>query len=386
MARQFVRRLVIFATPIIIALCALFGMGLYLGDALPESVVVQLQDRSETVIYGGIDFGSMYHLKVLGANHYHPRLLIIGSSRVHTMGTFIVDDTADLYNAWLPGMNPGHAIHLMRSLDAEALPETIIWAIDHRFFSPQTELGTPPQNAADLDFQHMLKRTIIAGITLSRLIVTRSPLLQNVRSQTEPSSGFAAIGIDAQQGRTSLLARGAAFIGQSSIESYYAKLPEVRINEAGTAQFVPGDRVDETKLAVIHETLSFAQEHGIAVIGYLPAYSPLSYSQLRDNADYRYLSQIESVVAPIFRSYGFQFYDLTDPAQIPLSADEFIDGVHLTPRANLKLYRHLLLLVPEELEQFSSLDRLNQFLNSTQDPFLLDYYRSFSAVSSTASE
>jgi len=380
MIRRFLLRLSLFLLPVFIAILMVMAGGLFLGDALPISVILQRQDSPLPVVFGGVEMDSRGAYKANAIQHRLPEFLIMGSSRVHMMMPALVDDANLFYNSWIPGFNSALALELLQSIPPEHLPKVLLWSIDHRYFLAG-ERGSPSDfYMPNIDFQPMLSHSIISELNALNAFRQRSTAVGNLFDGTEPLLGWSAIASNARLGLTGFLNHGELFSGKSQIGAFYDMSAEERHNgyresfDRREVQFAIGDGISSEKLDVLRQVLDFAHQHNIMVVGMLSPFSPMSYAWLQESDDFDYMAQIASVVTPIFGEYGFSFFDFTNPASIPLEDSDFLDAYHITPYGNLTLYRQLLIALPEVFAPYSSLERIDQLLENTDDPFLLNYY------------
>ena len=381
MIRRFLLRLSLFLLPVFIAILMVMAGGLFLGDALPISVILQRQDSPLPVVFGGVDMDNTGTYKANAIQHRLPEFLIMGSSRVHTMSPALVDDASLFYNGWIPNFNSALALELLQIIPPEHLPKVLLWSIDHRYFLAG-EAGSPSDlHMPNIDFQIMLRRSI-AGDMRSLYSVQRRPLaMRNIVEGTEPLLGWQAIASNGRLGQAGFLNHGELFPGQNQIRSFNdLSVEERHANYRESFDLRKGpfaidnDGISNEKLDQLRQVLDFAHQHNIMVVGMLSPFSPMSYAWLQESDDFDYMAQIASVVTPIFGEYGFSFFDFTNPASIPLEDSDFIDTLHMTAHANLALYRQLLIALPEVFAPYSSLERIDQLLENTDDPFLLNYY------------
>ncbi|SHI95616.1 hypothetical protein SAMN02745671_02222 [Anaerovibrio lipolyticus DSM 3074] len=98
--------------------------------------------------------------------------------------------------------------------------------------------------------------------------------------------------------------------------------------ETGTARFEWGANVDLKTLTKLDALLAYCAEKGIYVIGFSPPFAPSVISAMYDSGKYLYLPEIAIQCTPLFKKYGFEFYDYLDISGIGASDDNFLDGFH----------------------------------------------------------
>lgn len=379
MARQFLVRLVVFSVPILIIVLLILGSGFYFGDTIPTWRIVQLQDRDEPVVYGGVNYATDFTYKVNLVRHRKPEVVILGSSRSNALGPFLVDTPDFMVNAWTGGMPAEYAMLFLEAIDQENPPKVLLWCIDQRFFVGD-ELDSPPY-IGEYDFQGMVSNSVQADLDFLQTLREQRTIPPNLIERTEPFLDFSAFGIDSLRGNPGFLNHGEVYSGQNGISNYENSTAARRHSrhrrafEARELQYRPGRTISAHSLDVITAVLDYAQQKNIYVIGYVSPFSPFSYSWFSETNDFEYLDQIEAEAEPIFERFGYRFFDFTDPSSIPLTDADFLDSYHLTQGASIRLYQKMLAAVPEILGTYSSNDRLDDLLAASEgDPFLLAYY------------
>src|SRR5262249_47987942 len=122
--------------------------------------------------------------------------------------------------------------------------------------------------------------------------------------------------------------------------------------------FLPGDHVAEGHLQRLVQMLQFCQERGISVIGFMPPYAPTVYSRMMAEGNQAYIPQLEARLPTIFATYGFAFYDFTDPKPLGLEDEDFYDGWHSSEYGALQMYISMLRGSPDILGKYSDLNTL----------------------------
>ncbi len=378
--KQFLKTLLLFVTPLVAVLALIVGLGVYIGDALPISVAIQMLDTDEPVVYGAFEANrdEAFAFRLRSIQHVQPDVLFMGSSRIYSYGPYLIDEPYEMYNAWIASFDHEEVQYYLDNLDASDAPDVMLWCLDQSFFSPNSFVNTEPPYIGDIDFQTMLQRSVDMSMEMMRFVDTRG---SNILSGTEPQFGFKAVGLRAMIGDTAVLNNGEIFQSVRARRRLETVTIEERSQfhrrrfEARAQQWVNGDRIAEENAAVVEAILDRAVELEMQVVGCLPPFSNLSYEWLTTSGDHTYLADVPDFTAAIFEQYGFPLFDFTDPATLPLGDEHFLDAWHITPYLTTEIYLMMLRETPDILGPYSSVERLENLLaESEEDPFFARYY------------
>ena len=86
--------------------------------------------------------------------------------------------------------------------------------------------------------------------------------------------------------------------------------------------------------------MSACKSRNIYVIGVEPPFAPEVYEKMVAMPDqYGYLAQITPDASAVFKKYGFEFYDYTDPLSVGITDKDMMDSVHTTERGSFVVLR-----------------------------------------------
>lgn len=382
--RRFIALLILFVVPLAGVVAAIVAVGWHYGDLWPLEQVVAAQLADETVLlsYEGLFQATLLDFRVRSIRVRQPSLLLVGPSLLDSYDPLLADDPDDFYNAWIPGVTPNILSFMLRQLPDDALPDTILWSLDRRFFAdeqPSTSesILVPPATTLTSLFTDAFgaTRTLVEGFS------TGSVSYWSLRSRREPYFAQQVIGAGGLAEELMLGPYGEKRYGGFITQKLWAmdaRAYEARLLDQAQRQIatLPAARrpVPE-RYALIDETLAYARQRGITVIGLLPPVSDVVIEQLtlegRPEMANSFLDLPD--LEPLFAAHGFRFFDLTRSATVEgLTDRHFFDAWHPLPQGATLTYRQLLANAPEVLGQYSDLPRLEALLASSQDdPFML---------------
>jgi hypothetical protein len=151
---------------------ALTGFLIYSGEAMPLSMVVQMQMGEEPVLYRPRYGNRDLQFKLLATNTRQPDIVAVGSSRIlQFRSIFFNRNTRVFYNAAGPAWQLEHVAALVEGL--EYTPRILIISLDQPWFNdayPGDPFQPSLEPTSDFDQIFMVNRSVIqsAGTGLWR--------------------------------------------------------------------------------------------------------------------------------------------------------------------------------------------------------------------------
>lgn len=71
----------------------------------------------------------------------------------------------------------------------------------------------------------------------------------------------------------------------------------------------------------------------------------------------------------LFETYGFTYFDFTNPVNLGVTDDEMIDSIHGSEYVTLLIYIQMLENSPDVLGQYSDLEYLERIAGGVNNPF-----------------
>lgn len=370
---HFWRKLIVFLLPFAAAFFALTGVLVYLGESMPLSWVVSLQQRDDSVLYRPMYGNRDQQFKLMSVNARRPEVLALGSSRIlQFRAGFFNRRPEAFYNAAAPAWRLEQVADLLYSISEDALPRILILAIDPPWFNDAYEGDTFPGAVSDIEQMFLADRSVLQDILTGRDLGRPGFAPADYLRRAEPGgSGGLALGLRAIRDGHGFRSDGSEQYGDFLVAGWLWQ-PQMRENHIammrrGEDMYVFGDTVSATALADLARLLDFAVEHDITVIGFLPAYAPDLWDRMIARGNHTYVSALTPRLAAEFAARDFPFFDFSDGASVATGADEFFDGWHASELSNLRLYLKLLEALPAVLGEYSDYDTLSAVARNASD-------------------
>ncbi|MDO8602212.1 MAG: hypothetical protein Q7R62_03800 [bacterium] len=337
---KFLLKLTLFCLPIIIVLAFPLWVFYRSGELLSNDEMVARLTSDSPVLIGTAYSNPVDYLFLQSTLITEPDIVVIGSSRSGQLRS----------NFFKPGVKEitaygFHKItHLRRFLEhvpAEKSPKVLMLGLDQRFFSPNY-YSPSIDNIDTLLTKPMPLQEIFAKWSQVYTDYFKGKFtLQELSNNSGSAVGMLAI------------ARGAGYRNDGShdmgdiVESpedpksndyqYKASLSFI---DRGIEGFEYGQEISSGALSELKSILSQAKERNIYVVGFSPPFAPPVYEKIKsisDLAKYGYMSAIPATFKALFDSYGFGYFNFTDPKSLNLTSAQFADGTHTTERGSLML-------------------------------------------------
>jgi hypothetical protein len=365
-------KLMIYLLPFTIGFMALTGTLVYMGESMPLRWVVWHQQQDDNVLfryrYGNRD----PQFKQLATNVRQPEVLAIGSSRILQFRAGFFSRNPDaFYNAAGPAWELEQVIDLVTGLDRDALPGVLILAIDPPWFHDDYDSGMVFDDVSDFANLFIVNRSFIQDVLTGERFDRDGFDTSAYWQRVEPGTGGLALGLRAIRDGHGFRSDGSEQYGDFLVAGWLWQ-PQQRENHlnmmrSGEDMYIYGDTISETRLQALDELLTFAAEHEIYVIGFLPSYMPSLWDEMTARGNHSYITALTPRLAALFDVYGFPFFDFSNGAWIGVEDEEFFDGWHASELGNLRLYQHMLDALPEVLGLYSDRNVLGQIAAAASD-------------------
>ncbi len=375
MKRRFLAKLVLFALPVAAVLAIPVAFAIHMGEALPVSAVVAMQQGAAPVLYGPTDRDPILAYKLLATQLRRPAVLIIGSSRVlQFRDQFFDKNPQAAYNAGGEGWSMAEIRTLVEQLDAAHAPRILIVGLDQVWF--------------DQDYVSWEETPILAtdavGVSVQRLIPSTRKLIDtliagdvewaDVLNPHEWLYNADALGLDALQGARGYRNDGSHQEGdllQNPALGDLARKHDIDKAPEGWRQFVQGNEVAAPMMQQLDSFLQLAQDKGMTVIGFGPPFMPTIARIMFDGNKTDYLPRSAAQIEALFAQRGFHYFDFTDPTAIGGSDAEMYDGWHASELMSLREYIAMLKALPDTLGPYSDLAALEQVAAQAENPLVV---------------
>lgn len=347
---------------IIVFCVVLLGISLFecalrnLGELVSYDKVLRLQEK-ENGLFSPKYSNVKADYKILGINHHQPDTIVLGTSRLMEMRQYMFPADIKFYNANIDasvGKGLKGVMQILRAVDDEAMPKTIILELDSWTFNPNY-----PFNVSDSSFKGrvkmFLKENSFASIlnkgylAFQERISAYGMLLDethNISPFLFDKKNHTGVGLNAKIFNAGFAYEDGSFYYPQDRQTEPVKTLQEwqRYLATNTYRFTPADKIDEGALKLLREMLDFASQRKIRVIGILPPFRGDFLTALESvDTHSAYTTKFRKRIPEVFSQYGFQCYDFTSPELLDLSLDDFSDKMHVYEYVMAKIVNRLAL-------------------------------------------
>ncbi|MBJ6801701.1 hypothetical protein [Geomonas propionica] len=294
-------------------------------------------------------------------------VVALGSSRVLQFREKMFAPSS-FYNAGYTVTSVPHFLAFLSSVPEDRLPKVLIVGLDQWMFNKRCE--ALDGKAAKIDFTSYKQMDIASVLTASHKIYKKvfdgTVALDQVVAAGRPGAcaigaGGASlrnVGFNAFANKTGFLNDGSMhyggqieklLAGDKSADDYRFESTLKKIDK-GDTKFSHGDHADAEAVRQLKPFLDFCAQKKIHVVAFLPPFSDTAYRRMQESGKFQYLKELSPMLAPVFRDYGYEFYDFSSVSAAGSSDLEAIDGFH----GSESVYLNMLLRM---LETGSALNR-----------------------------
>lgn len=353
------RRLALFALPFLVCLLLIILSGLYTGELMPISLVVELQQRGVPIRYAPVwQWEDMYRYKLQSALVRRPELMIVASSRGLFFNPVVASRQPDaFYNASLSNSQTvQHAVFLHELARQDALPAVIVLGIDITRFrgSDINDRSVPPPLSLTTEVQDFQ-----TNFTYWMRQMMLRPA-KHLAYQQQISS----LGLDEWIVGESALQRGFPSTGQLLRFNRSAPRPF----ELGTIGGEDTTEVSAEMLAALDEILALARDHGSVVVGMMLPYNSDLFRQMLASEGHAYLPKAQAAIEGLFSAYDMPLHDFTWAESVGGSDDEIWDHWHPGDLLSLRVFKALAEAHPDLFAPYTDTALLQQIIDHAPDP------------------
>ena len=375
--KKFLFKTIVFLLPYAI-LFAFLGMLLSLNgelDSIEKIIDSQILDKN--ILYGPAYTVPCPTYKLKSVIKKGPEIIALGSSRVMQFrDKFFTLSPEKFYNAGRGANKIKDFKDFLEKIPKDKMPKVVIMGLDPNFFNPNWD-SAEEEDSALTHINQRKKNPIF-------LVNSTSFIRDTVRGKTLNKSNY--IGLDDGLKKYSPIGYNAKNNGNGfrSDGSYcygkYFSNPEngddwkfkdtfKRIKE-GNRRFEYSEKISSEAIEELEEFLEFCEIKGIYVIGFLSPYAKVIYDKMISMDEYKYLKTLFEDLDSVFKKYKYPVYDFIDIASFGSNDSEVIDGFHGSEVAYLRLF--ILMAEQEEvLQKYTNPQKLKEYLNKTDSPYLV---------------
>jgi hypothetical protein len=334
---RFLGKVILFCIPLAIILgLPIWEMYAY-GEFLPYNALVAKRMQGAPAL---INFGysnPLYYLDRQAVVLGKPQVLVLGSSRVDQIRSDFFDSTTTEYTASVVVQDMDQFQQFLDSVPASSSPKVLVIGLDQKFFNPNYNVA----NFGASDIRPLLTQTTtpISAIfgnwwahwfALYGYMASEAVTPENL---IHPYNNL--LGTQALVHRAGYRNDGSYEPGE---EIHVTENPYSSYITQGTMGFEYSDSVSTSSLDELNSLLAECASRNIYVIGFVPPFSPTLSAQVNAMGnDYGYMRAIAPDVVPIFKKYGFGFYNFGDPQSLGITTADMRDEIHPTERGYLMM-------------------------------------------------
>ncbi len=342
---RFYLKIILFLLPFIIVLFFPVLILVLGGEFISIKKVASMQAKGNIPVYYGSAYSNPDNfLKLQSVLYQKPKVLILGTSRSMQFRSKFCIPEAKLYNAGGGVSRMKHFIPFLNCIPQKTQPEIIICVLDQNFFNPDWD-----KIYADDIYSRLTQDINPVGVLRTNIVQIYKDYKNNKIALTkliEKNSKILKIGIKAKQKNSYFRNDGSVHndgyyfnpIDNPESEDYQFAGILKRVHH-GVNRFEYSKDISKDNIEEVHKFLSLCNQRKIYVIGILPPYAHEVYLKMKSMGDkYGYLHKINPALEPLFKKYGFDYYDFSDIISLGSDDRETIDGYHGSEKAYLRLF------------------------------------------------
>ena len=149
-----------------------------------------------------------------------------------------------------------------------------------------------------------------------------------------------------------------------------------RIKE-GNRRFEYASEINPKAIDKVKELLSYLKDENFKIIAIIPPFANAVYTKMEETGKYNYMKQIYPSLKPIFDSYGFELWDMSQLSTYHSNDRETIDGFH---GGSVSYLRMMIYMIENYsiLKEISNISQLKKDLeNRINDLLVYPPYKSY---------
>lgn len=358
----------LFLLPIVLYYAFPFFVMFESGEFTSIDTVIKAQAGDYEVQFGPAyeDFESAHKQALIA--ELNPQVVIIGSSLVNQFRSSLFRSNVSFVNGWwaVPSGTFGDIQELINANASSSRLSVLILGIDPKQLDAERASNRP-------DFAPTVTQQISDFFTINSRRVYQDFFAGKIVPSTLASRahGRNAIGLDALVYHDGTLDDGSYFFGHRINEPDHVAKVQQEIHAASVLHLDLGSTVLEKNTIALKSLLEYCKERGIHVIGFTPPHPREVFAQSeRGLHSPQFSSYQASVLASIFSSSGFPFFDYTDASSVQIDDSEFIDDAHTTDKAAAKMILDMA-LHDTELQKYVSVQDVRAILSHASSSVIL---------------
>jgi hypothetical protein len=272
-----------------------------------------------------------------------PRILVLGNSRVMQFRSYFFKNEDEFYNAGgaIAGIN--EARFFLENMPRKYNPQIIIIGIDHAMLNSAQEVST--------ENEYYIKTAKASKVSIPGVFAYSWKQVYEDYFSKKFSLGFLfkrssnninKIGLNALINNSGFRYDGSYQYGDlNMINNNFNK--ELNLIDKGESPYLYSGEISKDFIKNLELFLEESKKRNVFIIGFLPPFATSIYQKISDKPiEYDYILNSGPTVEKKFKSYGFEFYDFTNPNYIMADDKDFIDGNHGSEKIYLRLFQRML--------------------------------------------
>ena len=322
--RTFCFRMGLFFLPVAV----LFAFPLWVlwaaGELTSVDRIVEKQQRSPEPVLVGLAYSNPEkYFKLRSFLTRRSDVVVLGNSHMMAFrGEFFKNKK--FYNAAVGGSRLPDFKNFVDHIPAGMEPKVLIAGLDPFFAKPDFDWSKKGEERFERE-AGALGAVRILGSAWKSVYRDYSHGKFDAQTLSRASHGpGTAIGLEALMRDSGFLKDG-SHVDTKESSAFSGEVPDY-------SNLKRGESFDAQGLRYLKEFLEACRRRGIHVIGILPPTREAVYEQLCSTG-YRYWEDLPQVLGPVFKKYGYSFYDFSRPSLYGGTNDEFYDDFHASETA-----------------------------------------------------
>jgi len=368
-SKRFLLKLLLFSLPVLPGFLFVCIVLISSGEMTSVNRIIQRQLNQEPISFrmAYTDYTKEYKMKMIWKKK--PKILVLGSSRV--MGfrkELFTKASEEFYNGGGMINGVGRYPVIMKQISPEDLPEVVIFGLDFWNFQSQSRTVRAASFAGDeFRFPNLFQVFLVSWKEVFKDYAEKKFQLKQLIFKQKNEELREPIGMYA-------IARQAGFRNDGSYDygpqkkGFVPKDLEMihqMEEDTGSGQFVYAEDVYAEAEAVLADLLTWCEERGIHVVGYLPPVAHDIYEAFQ-NPEYAYIQKLPDVLSDAFEKRQFPFFNFHDLTLYGSDNHEMRDGTHSAEIVYLRFFIKMVEGDPV-LEQYTDLEALRKKLRQIDE-------------------
>jgi hypothetical protein len=271
-----------------------------------------------------------------------PKILVLGNSRVMQFRSYFFKDEDEFYNAGgsITGIN--EARFFLENMPEEYSPRILIIGLDHNMFNSAQEAETKNEYYIKTEKASDVSILGVFAYSWKQVYEDYSSKKFNLNFLLKRNqANINKIGLNALVNNSGFRYDGSYKYG--NFNTYNNLNKDLKLVDNGENPYSYSGEISKEFVKSLDMFLKESQKRNIFVVSFLPPYAPSIYKKITDRpVEYDYILGSSKSIEKKIESYGFEFYDFTNPNNISVADEDFIDGNHGSEKVYLKLFQRML--------------------------------------------